>query len=52
MSTNTPTPVYPVTDRKAARVAGIMGLPAPSTGGHCHYRGLPLNWRGDCEECR
>lgn len=46
-----PQPVYEVVDRQASRVAGIMGLPAPSPSGRCHYCGLPLKRNGACAEC-
>ena len=41
---------YPTVDRQAARVANLMGLPAPKATGCCHYCGLPLT-NGNCEEC-
>jgi hypothetical protein len=39
-------------DRTATRVAGMLGMPAPAATGSCHYCGLELNLRGECEECR
>jgi hypothetical protein len=40
-----------VADRQATRVANLLGLPEPRATGNCHYCGLPLDARGECEEC-
>jgi hypothetical protein len=44
-------PVYPVRDRVADAVGGMLGQPAGKATGRCHYCGLPLNRTGYCEEC-
>ncbi len=40
-----------VRDRQAARVGNALGLTSSAPAGSCHYCGLALNRRGECEEC-
>lgn len=42
---------YPVHDRQAAAVGGMLGRSAGGSLGYCHYCGLNLDRNGDCAEC-
>lgn len=45
-------PWFPVRDRQAAAVGGMLGLASSAPLGYCHYCGLELDRKGNCGECR
>ncbi len=45
------TPWYPVADRQAAAVGGMIGRTTAGKLGYCHYCGGNLDRHGNCREC-